>query len=82
MTYVIRRADCAFRVLAVDVVAAGQVPIRHGTRERRSSIPPRRLAGRNTRIDDRPCFLGAGGYRHFVPATVDYVLQRGEFYTA
>jgi len=39
-------------------------------------------ARRNTPIEDRPCFLGAGSYRHFIPATVDYVLQRGEFYTA
>jgi glycine dehydrogenase subunit 1 len=28
------------------------------------------------------CFLGAGAYHHFVPAVVDHILQRGEFYTA
>jgi len=27
-------------------------------------------------------FLGAGDYHHYRPATVDYVLQRGELYTA
>ncbi|NQW11485.1 MAG: aminomethyl-transferring glycine dehydrogenase subunit GcvPA [Alphaproteobacteria bacterium] len=42
----------------------------------------RRLAARNVNLEDTPCFLGAGAYRHFIPATVDYVLQRGEFYTA
>jgi glycine dehydrogenase subunit 1 len=42
----------------------------------------RGLSQQNTSIEDRPCFLGAGSYRHFIPATVDYVLQRGEFYTA
>jgi len=42
----------------------------------------RGLAARNATLEDRPCFLGAGCYRHFIPATVDYVLQRGEFYTA
>ncbi len=29
-----------------------------------------------------PSFLGAGAYRHHVPATVDYLIQRGEFLTS
>ncbi|MEN8196680.1 MAG: aminomethyl-transferring glycine dehydrogenase subunit GcvPA [Pseudomonadota bacterium] len=41
-----------------------------------------RLAERNDDPDRRDCFLGAGTYRHYRPATVDYVLQRGEFYTS
>lgn len=28
------------------------------------------------------CFLGAGSYRHHVPASVDYLIQRGEFLTS
>jgi glycine cleavage system P protein (glycine dehydrogenase) subunit 1 len=42
----------------------------------------RHLAKRNRSLDSGPSFLGAGCYRHFVPATVDYVLQRSEFYTS
>ena len=29
-----------------------------------------------------PCFLGGGAYRHHVPASVDHLIQRGEFLTA
>jgi glycine dehydrogenase subunit 1 len=40
------------------------------------------LAGRNFGVDPVLSFLGAGAYHHFRPATVDYVLRRGEFYTS
>ena len=40
------------------------------------------LAEANFTTADAPCFLGAGVYCHFVPAVVDAVLRRGEFYTA
>lgn len=36
----------------------------------------------NVAAAGRPCFLGGGARRHWVPATVDYVLQRGELYTS
>ncbi|MGF1607577.1 MAG: aminomethyl-transferring glycine dehydrogenase subunit GcvPA [Rhodothalassiaceae bacterium] len=40
------------------------------------------LAARNVPAGSVPFFCGAGAYRHHVPATVDYVIQRGEFLTA
>jgi len=40
------------------------------------------LAARNTVAGSVPCFLGAGAYRHHIPATVDHLIQRGEFLTA
>jgi glycine dehydrogenase subunit 1 len=40
------------------------------------------LAAKNTPAGDGPCFLGAGAYRHHVPASVDHLVQRGEFLTS
>jgi len=40
------------------------------------------LSEANADVNHYACFLGAGAYNHYVPHTVDYVLRRGEFYTA
>ncbi|MEL7189036.1 MAG: aminomethyl-transferring glycine dehydrogenase subunit GcvPA [Pseudomonadota bacterium] len=40
------------------------------------------LANKNLAAGDAPFFLGAGAYRHHVPASVDTIIQRGEFLTA
>ena len=40
------------------------------------------LAAKNAGADARPCFLGGGAYDHFIPAVVDNLAARGEFYTA
>ncbi|MBW7850478.1 MAG: aminomethyl-transferring glycine dehydrogenase subunit GcvPA [Rhodospirillales bacterium] len=42
----------------------------------------RAMAARNLSAADAPCFLGAGAYRHHVPAAVDHLIQRGEFLTS
>lgn len=42
----------------------------------------RALAGKNHAAGDGPFFVGAGAYRHHVPATVDHLVQRSEWLTA
>lgn len=42
----------------------------------------RALAQKNMVAGDVPFFLGAGAYRHHVPASVDHIIQRGEFLTS
>ncbi|MFN8855432.1 MAG: aminomethyl-transferring glycine dehydrogenase subunit GcvPA [Planctomycetaceae bacterium] len=61
--------------------------------ERPLAIPPalteleleshlRDLASRNGGVGSRICFLGGGAYDHFIPAAVDAIASRSEFYTA
>ncbi|MBB3763949.1 aminomethyl-transferring glycine dehydrogenase subunit GcvPA [Sphingomicrobium lutaoense] len=73
--------------LFVDVPAEARLdgPIRdlpmHAT-EMAVEREMRRMADKNLAAGDTPFFLGAGAYRHHVPASVDHLIQRGEFLTA
>ncbi len=40
------------------------------------------LAAKNLGTTACPSFLGAGAYRHHIPASVDHLIQRGEFLTS
>ena len=40
------------------------------------------LANRNQSAEQSVCFLGGGSYDHFIPAVVDALASRGEFYTS
>ena len=40
------------------------------------------MARKNMVAGEVPFFLGCGAYKHHVPATVDHIIQRGEFLTA
>jgi glycine dehydrogenase subunit 1 len=39
-------------------------------------------AAKNSHAGNKVCFLGGGSYDHFVPAVVDEIARRGEFYTS
>src|SRR5438128_845888 len=41
-----------------------------------------RLAAANQSANDAVCFLGGGSYDHFIPAVVDAITGRSEYYTA
>lgn len=40
------------------------------------------LSAKNLHAGNAACFLGAGSYDHFIPAVVDSLASRGEFYTS
>ena len=79
--------------IGVEQVADLFAPIPERYRFPELHLPPRlsepeaaaelaELAGRNLHADQAPIFLGAGIYHHYVPAVVQQILWRGEFYTA
>ncbi|KPF66445.1 glycine dehydrogenase [Bosea sp. AAP35] len=41
-----------------------------------------KMAARNVAASSVPFFVGAGAYKHHVPATVDHLIQRSEFLTS
>jgi len=41
-----------------------------------------RLAAKNASAASHVCFLGGGAYDHFIPAVVDEIAGRGEYYTS
>ncbi len=41
-----------------------------------------RLSAKNSHAGQKVCFLGGGCYDHFIPAAVDTLASRGEFYTS
>lgn len=42
----------------------------------------KKLSQKNMNADDFTCFLGAGAYDHYVPALIDQIISRQEFYTS
>jgi glycine dehydrogenase subunit 1 len=64
---------------ALRAPAAIQLP--RGLSELEVRVRLEQLAAQNAAAHQH-CFLGAGAYAHFVPAVVDQVLQRAEFYSA
>jgi glycine dehydrogenase subunit 1 len=40
------------------------------------------LGAKNAHTGSKVCFLGGGSYDHFIPAAVDEIAGRGEFYTS
>ncbi len=73
--------------LFVDVPAEARLdgPI-HGLPNHASEMAVERhfsnLARTNMAASHHPFFLGCGAYKHHVPASVDHLIQRGEFLTA
>jgi len=77
---------------SVDALIDGQVPaevrmqrplkLPAATCEMALEGEVRELAGQNASASSHVCFMGGGAYDHFVPAVVDALASRGEYYTS
>jgi glycine dehydrogenase subunit 1 len=73
--------DDLFRDVPAALRATGPIDLPPGLPEQDVRRRLEALAARNPGAD-MLSFLGAGAYPHFVPAVVDNILQRAEFYSA
>src|SRR5690349_18672761 len=75
--------DELFRDVPVEARLTGPI---HGLPPHASELAVERhmtaLSRKNMVVGDVPFFLGCGAYRHHVPASVDHIIQRGEFLTS
>lgn len=74
--------DALFADIPADKLLKGPVdlPRRKGELEVERQLG--RLAAKNVPASSVPFFVGAGAYKHHVPATVDHLIQRSEFLTS
>lgn len=75
--------DALFADVPADALLTEPIPgLPHHASEMAVERQMRRLAAQNMVAGEVPFFLGAGAYRHHIPASVDHLIQRGEFLTA
>jgi hypothetical protein len=74
--------DALFADVPADKLLDGPVDLPRRKSELEVERILARMAGRNLAAGSVPFFVGAGAYKHHVPATVDHVIQRSEFLTS
>ena len=74
--------DQLFDVIPADYRLKGPLNVPPALTELELTDCIQRMMGRNAGTDRRVCFLGGGSYDHFIPAVVDNLAARGEFYTS
>jgi glycine dehydrogenase subunit 1 len=77
-----RTADDLFSAVPPSVLQRDPLKLPAHSPEFMVEAKMRALAGRNCAAGDGPFFVGAGAYRHHVPASVDHLIQRSEWLTA
>ena len=74
--------DALFADIPADKLLSGPVDLPRAKSEIEVERIMGALAARNVSASSVPFFVGAGAYKHHVPATVDHLIQRSEFLTS
>jgi glycine dehydrogenase subunit 1 len=74
--------DALFAEIPVDKRLNGSLVLPRAKGELEVERELGRLAARNVPAGSVPFFVGAGAYKHHVPASVDHLIQRSEFLTS
>lgn len=78
----VRSVEELFSVIPTDLQPRTDLNLPPPISEPEAHAELTRLAGRNRGTAQLVCFAGAGAYDHYVPAVIDTVISRSEFYTA
>lgn len=74
--------DRLFREIPQDLLLNRELKVPSALDEHRLYRHMAGIAAKNRNLQDVTCFLGAGMYDRYIPATVQAVISRGEFLTA
>ena len=74
--------DELFRDLPRAALAKARIDLPNSASEIEVERTLSAIAAKNLNCGQGPAFLGCGNYRHHTPASLDYIIQRGEFLTA
>jgi len=78
----VSQIDALFADIPADKRVVGLLDMPNAMSEIEVERALSKMAARNVAAGSLPFFLGAGAYRHHVPATVDHLIQRSEFLTS
>ncbi len=78
----VNHIDALFADAPQDKLLRAPLALPNGVSELQAGRILGRLAARNLTASQGPFFLGAGAYKHHVPASVDHLIQRSEFLTS
>ena len=71
-----------FATVPAELRLDGQLDLPAAMGELELSAHMAELAAGNTAAGESACFLGGGSYDHFIPAAIDAIASRSEFYTS